>query len=113
MFLLVTGGSKKTTKTAKNHWQMVVSFSRCTLQFLVRDRDIEPGAPSAKGLCIPFKPLKELQPGTKCILEGCDKDAISTTHRLAAAIRSQSQGQLWNDFCCKDELGVGHWVQRK
>ncbi|XP_078675133.1 bifunctional glutamate/proline--tRNA ligase-like [Branchiostoma floridae x Branchiostoma belcheri] len=40
-----------------------------------RDQDIEPGAPSAKGLCIPFKPLKELQPGTKCIWEGCDKDA--------------------------------------
>ncbi|CAH1261364.1 EPRS [Branchiostoma lanceolatum] len=42
-----------------------------------RDQDIEPGAPSmgAKGLCIPFKPLRELQPGTKCVCEGCDCDA--------------------------------------
>uniref|UniRef100_G3U148 Bifunctional glutamate/proline--tRNA ligase n=1 Tax=Loxodonta africana TaxID=9785 RepID=G3U148_LOXAF len=34
-----------------------------------RDQDIEPGAPSmgAKSLCIPFKPLRELQPGAKCI----------------------------------------------
>ncbi|XP_021566699.1 bifunctional glutamate/proline--tRNA ligase isoform X4 [Carlito syrichta] len=34
-----------------------------------RDQDIEPGAPSmgAKSLCIPFKPLCELQPGAKCI----------------------------------------------
>ncbi|CAN2387448.1 Bifunctional glutamate proline--tRNA ligase [Pristimantis euphronides] len=38
-----------------------------------RDQDLEPGAPSmgAKSLCIPFKPLKELQPGTKCV---CDKN---------------------------------------
>ncbi|XP_035682463.1 bifunctional glutamate/proline--tRNA ligase-like [Branchiostoma floridae] len=42
-----------------------------------RDQDIEPGAPSmgAKGLCIPFKPLKELKPGTKCVCEGCDHEA--------------------------------------
>ncbi|XP_008825021.1 bifunctional glutamate/proline--tRNA ligase isoform X1 [Nannospalax galili] len=34
-----------------------------------RDQDVEPGAPSmgAKSLCIPFKPLCELQPGAKCI----------------------------------------------
>ncbi|KAM5163292.1 bifunctional glutamate/proline--tRNA ligase isoform 2-T2 [Mantella aurantiaca] len=34
-----------------------------------RDQDLEPGAPSmgAKSLCIPFKPLKELQAGTKCV----------------------------------------------
>uniref|UniRef100_A0A7N5K3C8 Bifunctional glutamate/proline--tRNA ligase n=1 Tax=Ailuropoda melanoleuca TaxID=9646 RepID=A0A7N5K3C8_AILME len=34
-----------------------------------RDQDLEPGAPSmgAKSLCIPFKPLCELQPGAKCI----------------------------------------------
>ncbi|XP_036787948.2 bifunctional glutamate/proline--tRNA ligase isoform X4 [Manis pentadactyla] len=34
-----------------------------------RDRDLEPGAPSmgAKSLCIPFKPLCELQPGARCI----------------------------------------------
>ncbi|XP_069911432.1 bifunctional glutamate/proline--tRNA ligase isoform X12 [Oryctolagus cuniculus] len=34
-----------------------------------RDQDLEPGAPSmgAKSLCIPFKPLRELQPGAKCI----------------------------------------------
>ncbi|XP_018427727.1 PREDICTED: bifunctional glutamate/proline--tRNA ligase isoform X4 [Nanorana parkeri] len=34
-----------------------------------RDQDLEPGAPSmgAKSLCIPFKPLRELQPGTKCV----------------------------------------------
>ncbi|XP_006140298.1 bifunctional glutamate/proline--tRNA ligase [Tupaia chinensis] len=38
-----------------------------------RDQDLEPGAPSmgAKSLCIPFKPLCELQPGAKCI---CDKN---------------------------------------
>ncbi|KAM4041725.1 bifunctional glutamate/proline--tRNA ligase isoform 4-T4 [Anomaloglossus baeobatrachus] len=37
-----------------------------------KDQDLEPGAPSmgAKSLCIPFKPLKELQSGTKCV---CDK----------------------------------------
>ncbi|XP_040286384.1 bifunctional glutamate/proline--tRNA ligase isoform X2 [Bufo bufo] len=37
-----------------------------------KDQDLEPGAPSmgAKSLCIPFKPLKELQPGAKCV---CDK----------------------------------------
>ncbi|KAM8945260.1 bifunctional glutamate/proline--tRNA ligase isoform 2-T2 [Pelodytes ibericus] len=37
-----------------------------------RDQDLEPGAPSmgAKSLCIPFKPLKELSGGAKCI---CDK----------------------------------------
>ncbi|XP_069810307.1 bifunctional glutamate/proline--tRNA ligase isoform X2 [Dendropsophus ebraccatus] len=36
-----------------------------------RDQDLEPGAPSmgAKSLCIPFKPLKELQPGAKCVCE--------------------------------------------
>uniref|UniRef100_A0A8D0GQY5 Glutamyl-prolyl-tRNA synthetase 1 n=1 Tax=Sphenodon punctatus TaxID=8508 RepID=A0A8D0GQY5_SPHPU len=34
-----------------------------------RDQDIEPGAPSmgAKSLCIPFKPLYELQSGAKCV----------------------------------------------
>ncbi|KAM9317202.1 bifunctional glutamate/proline--tRNA ligase [Gastrophryne carolinensis] len=34
-----------------------------------RDQDLEPGAPSmgAKSLCIPFKPLKDLQPGAKCV----------------------------------------------
>ncbi|XP_078413219.1 bifunctional glutamate/proline--tRNA ligase isoform X2 [Cetorhinus maximus] len=34
-----------------------------------RDQDIEPGAPSmgAKSLCIPFKPLRELQSGAVCI----------------------------------------------
>ncbi|XP_072436857.1 bifunctional glutamate/proline--tRNA ligase isoform X1 [Chiloscyllium punctatum] len=34
-----------------------------------RDQDTEPGAPSmgAKSLCIPFNPLRELQPGTICI----------------------------------------------
>ncbi|XP_041419813.1 glutamyl-prolyl-tRNA synthetase 1 S homeolog isoform X2 [Xenopus laevis] len=39
-----------------------------------RDQDLEPGAPSmgAKSLCIPFKPLNELQPGAKCV---CEKNA--------------------------------------
>ncbi|XP_026513474.1 bifunctional glutamate/proline--tRNA ligase isoform X3 [Terrapene carolina triunguis] len=34
-----------------------------------RDQDLEPGAPSmgAKSLCIPFKPLCELQRGAKCV----------------------------------------------
>ncbi|XP_043399569.1 bifunctional glutamate/proline--tRNA ligase isoform X5 [Chelonia mydas] len=34
-----------------------------------RDQDLEPGAPSmgAKSLCIPFKPLCELQQGAKCV----------------------------------------------
>nr|XP_033793348.1 bifunctional glutamate/proline--tRNA ligase isoform X2 [Geotrypetes seraphini] len=34
-----------------------------------RDQDLEPGAPSmgAKGLCIPFKSLRELQAGTLCV----------------------------------------------
>ncbi|XP_030413346.1 bifunctional glutamate/proline--tRNA ligase isoform X6 [Gopherus evgoodei] len=34
-----------------------------------RDQDLEPGAPSmgAKSLCIPFKPLSELQHGAKCV----------------------------------------------
>lgn len=34
-----------------------------------RDQDLEPGAPSmgAKSLCIPFTPLKTLQPGQKCV----------------------------------------------
>ncbi|CAK6442203.1 unnamed protein product [Pipistrellus nathusii] len=34
-----------------------------------RDQDLEPGAPSmgAKSLCIPFKPLRELQPGARCV----------------------------------------------
>ncbi|XP_078085886.1 bifunctional glutamate/proline--tRNA ligase [Mustelus asterias] len=38
-----------------------------------RDQDIEPGAPSmgAKSLCIPFKPLRELQSGALCI---CGKE---------------------------------------
>ncbi|KAE8600466.1 hypothetical protein XENTR_v10013261 [Xenopus tropicalis] len=39
-----------------------------------RDQDLEPGAPSmgAKSLCIPFKPLSELQPSAKCV---CEKNA--------------------------------------
>lgn len=38
-----------------------------------RDQDLEPGAPSmgAKSLCIPFQPLRELQPGARCI---CSKN---------------------------------------
>ncbi|XP_045443070.1 bifunctional glutamate/proline--tRNA ligase isoform X1 [Pipistrellus kuhlii] len=34
-----------------------------------RDQDLEPGAPSmgAKSLCIPFKPLRELQPEARCV----------------------------------------------
>ncbi|XP_029449037.1 bifunctional glutamate/proline--tRNA ligase isoform X2 [Rhinatrema bivittatum] len=34
-----------------------------------RDQDLEPGAPSmgAKGLCIPFKPLRELPSGALCV----------------------------------------------
>ncbi|XP_050749536.1 bifunctional glutamate/proline--tRNA ligase [Gymnogyps californianus] len=34
-----------------------------------RDQDLEPGAPSmgAKSLCIPFKPLRELQHGARCV----------------------------------------------
>ncbi|KAM7173132.1 bifunctional glutamate/proline--tRNA ligase isoform 2-T2 [Macrochelys suwanniensis] len=38
-----------------------------------RDQDLEPGAPSmgAKSLCIPFKPLCELQHGVKCV---CSKN---------------------------------------
>ncbi|XP_029951809.1 bifunctional glutamate/proline--tRNA ligase isoform X2 [Salarias fasciatus] len=34
-----------------------------------RDQDLEPGAPSmgAKSLCIPFSPLKSLQPGQMCV----------------------------------------------
>ncbi|XP_074805339.1 bifunctional glutamate/proline--tRNA ligase isoform X3 [Natator depressus] len=34
-----------------------------------RDQDLEPGAPSmgAKSLCIPFRPLCELQQGAKCV----------------------------------------------
>ncbi|XP_004613070.2 bifunctional glutamate/proline--tRNA ligase isoform X2 [Sorex araneus] len=34
-----------------------------------RDQDLEPGAPSmgAKSLCIPFQPLRQLQPGARCI----------------------------------------------
>ncbi|XP_076817359.1 bifunctional glutamate/proline--tRNA ligase-like [Clavelina lepadiformis] len=41
-----------------------------------RDQDLEPGAPSmgAKSLCIPFKPLKELQEGQTCV-SGCGKPA--------------------------------------
>lgn len=41
-----------------------------------RDQDLEPGAPSmgAKSLCIPFKPLKELKEGQKCITP-CGKPA--------------------------------------
>ncbi|CAJ0944220.1 unnamed protein product [Ranitomeya imitator] len=39
-----------------------------------KDQDLEPGAPSmgAKSLCIPFKPLKELQSGAKCV---CDNSS--------------------------------------
>ncbi|XP_048106277.1 bifunctional glutamate/proline--tRNA ligase [Alosa alosa] len=34
-----------------------------------KDQDLEPGAPSmgAKSLCIPFQPLKKLQPGQMCV----------------------------------------------
>ncbi|XP_055363257.1 bifunctional glutamate/proline--tRNA ligase isoform X4 [Betta splendens] len=34
-----------------------------------KDQDLEPGAPSmgAKSLCIPFSPLKKLQPGQMCV----------------------------------------------
>uniref|UniRef100_A0A4W4HFL0 Glutamyl-tRNA synthetase n=1 Tax=Electrophorus electricus TaxID=8005 RepID=A0A4W4HFL0_ELEEL len=34
-----------------------------------KDQDLEPGAPSmgAKSLCIPFRPLKTLQPGQMCV----------------------------------------------
>ncbi|KAM9860801.1 bifunctional glutamate/proline--tRNA ligase [Aulostomus maculatus] len=34
-----------------------------------KDQDLEPGAPSmgAKSLCIPFSPLKQLQPGQMCV----------------------------------------------
>ncbi|XP_063040031.1 bifunctional glutamate/proline--tRNA ligase [Engraulis encrasicolus] len=34
-----------------------------------KDQDLEPGAPSmgAKSLCIPFEPLKKLQPGQMCV----------------------------------------------
>ncbi|XP_062863128.1 bifunctional glutamate/proline--tRNA ligase [Trichomycterus rosablanca] len=34
-----------------------------------KDQDLEPGAPSmgAKSLCIPFQPLKNLQPGQMCV----------------------------------------------
>lgn len=37
--------------------------------FCIRDQDLEPGAPSmgAKSLCIPFSPLKTLQPGQLCV----------------------------------------------
>ena len=43
---------------------------------LHRDQDVEAGAPSmgAKSLCIPFKPLKELESGMVCIA-GCGKAA--------------------------------------
>uniref|UniRef100_A0A8C5M9G7 Glutamyl-prolyl-tRNA synthetase 1 n=1 Tax=Leptobrachium leishanense TaxID=445787 RepID=A0A8C5M9G7_9ANUR len=39
------------------------------LIFCQKDQDLEPGAPSmgAKSLCIPFKPLKELKDGAKCV----------------------------------------------
>jgi len=42
-----------------------------------RDVVVEAGAPimGAKGLCIPFEPLAELKPGTKCICQGCDHEA--------------------------------------
>uniref|UniRef100_A0A7N6BG55 Bifunctional glutamate/proline--tRNA ligase n=1 Tax=Anabas testudineus TaxID=64144 RepID=A0A7N6BG55_ANATE len=38
-----------------------------------KDQDLEPGAPSmgAKSLCIPFSPLKKLQPGQLCV---CSKE---------------------------------------
>jgi len=41
-----------------------------------RDQDVDSNAPSmgAKSLCIPLKPLKQLQPGTKCI-SGNGKEA--------------------------------------
>nr|XP_019935574.1 PREDICTED: bifunctional glutamate/proline--tRNA ligase isoform X2 [Paralichthys olivaceus] len=40
-----------------------------------KDQDLEPGAPSmgAKSLCIPFSPLKTLQPGQVCV--NCKKPA--------------------------------------
>ncbi|ESO85454.1 hypothetical protein LOTGIDRAFT_154947 [Lottia gigantea] len=42
-----------------------------------RDVQVEEGAPAmgAKGLCIPFKPMAELKPKTKCILPNCNKEA--------------------------------------
>ncbi|CAB1431648.1 unnamed protein product [Pleuronectes platessa] len=42
-----------------------------------KDQDLEPGAPSmgAKSLCIPFSPLKTLQPGQVCV--NCNKPANS------------------------------------
>jgi len=41
-----------------------------------RDQDVEPGAPSmgAKSLCIPFKPLKQLEKGALCVC-GCGTPA--------------------------------------
>jgi len=43
-----------------------------------RDQDLVPGAPSmgAKSLCFPFKPLKQLKPGTKCISRN-GQDAVA------------------------------------
>ncbi|ELW72561.1 Bifunctional aminoacyl-tRNA synthetase [Tupaia chinensis] len=65
-----------------NHWELkIVQIPFCgeidcedwIKKTTARDQDLEPGAPSmgAKSLCIPFKPLCELQPGAKCI---CDKN---------------------------------------
>lgn len=52
---------------------MNISFRVCLLILFhvvsSRDQDLEPGAPSmgAKSLCIPFSPLKQLQPGQLCV----------------------------------------------
>uniref|UniRef100_A0A8D3ECN1 Glutamyl-tRNA synthetase n=1 Tax=Scophthalmus maximus TaxID=52904 RepID=A0A8D3ECN1_SCOMX len=41
----------------------------CIKKTTTKDQDLEPGAPSmgAKSLCIPFSPLKTLQPGQACV----------------------------------------------
>ncbi|XP_039982900.1 bifunctional glutamate/proline--tRNA ligase [Xiphias gladius] len=41
----------------------------CIKKTTAKDQDLEPGAPSmgAKSLCIPFSPLKTLQPGQECV----------------------------------------------
>ncbi|CAK8692627.1 unnamed protein product [Clavelina lepadiformis] len=61
-----------------------------------RDQDLEPGAPSmgAKSLCIPFKPLKELQEGQTCV-SGCELGELVTSkcwdeRILYKIIKSQS-----------------------
>lgn len=57
--------------TSSCFWLIWILFSKDTfvLFFSCRDQDLEPGAPSmgAKSLCIPFSPLKKLQPGQMCV----------------------------------------------